>query len=154
MLTDTSLERLGAADSAPRQVTAADGTVVTLASEMHIVERRRDSGRERRQKSPLARVFKTRSRRSIAVTDAVALEGSKQPRLSLLTQDNYQEKLGVLSQAKGQPVAGWKAGHVLAWLEVEANMPAYGAACAENIKSGKVVALPLPSLPPPDSAPL
>ena len=59
-------------------------------------------------------------------------------RLSLLTQDNYQEKLALVSQAQAQAVSSWRASHVLAWLEVDMNMPAYGRACGQNIKSGKV----------------
>lgn len=33
----------------------------------------------------------------------------------------------------------WKAPTVLAWLEVTMGMAQYGARCAENIKSGKVL---------------
>ncbi len=60
------------------------------------------------------------------------------PRLSVLSQDNYQEKLAVLTEARETAVAQWRAHHVLAWLEIEMNMPLYGKTCAENIKSGKV----------------
>ena len=58
--------------------------------------------------------------------------------LNTLSQDNYQEKLSTLVKAKEIPMSRWKAGHVLAWLEIEVNMPMYGKYCAENIKSGKV----------------
>lgn len=33
----------------------------------------------------------------------------------------------------------WRAPTVLAWLEVALGMPQYGARCAENVKSGKVI---------------
>lgn len=59
-------------------------------------------------------------------------------RLSILSQDNYQEKLGTLEQAKTLPMGKWKANHVLSWMEIDMNMPSYGKMCAENIKSGKV----------------
>lgn len=59
-------------------------------------------------------------------------------RLTTLSEDNYQEKLGTLVRAKEIPMSRWKAGHVLSWLEIEVNMPMYGKYCAENIKSGKV----------------
>ena len=57
---------------------------------------------------------------------------------SLLGQENYAEKLGLLQQAHTTPISQWKASQVLAWLEIEMNMPMYAKACAENIKSGKV----------------
>ena len=37
------------------------------------------------------------------------------------------------------PVQHWKAGHVLSWMEFGLGMGRYLAACAENIKSGKVL---------------
>ena len=43
-----------------------------------------------------------------------------------------------MSQARDQPMRDWKASHVLAWLEIDINMPLYGKTCSENIKSGKV----------------
>ena len=60
------------------------------------------------------------------------------PRVSMLTQDNYQEKLSILDASKSLAVTRWKASHVLAWLEIDMNMPMYGRLCADNIKSGKV----------------
>ena len=64
--------------------------------------------------------------------------------MSALTSDNYQEKLSILDEAKHSNMSGWKAGHVLAWMEIEMNMPLYGKACLENIKSGKVCRPPAP----------
>ena len=64
---------------------------------------------------------------------------SNTPRISMLTQDNYQEKLQILEATKTLPVTKWKASHVLTWLEIEMSMPMYGAKCAENVKSGKVL---------------
>ncbi|KAK2157745.1 hypothetical protein LSH36_185g04026 [Paralvinella palmiformis] len=61
------------------------------------------------------------------------------PRLSMLTEDNYQGKLEAIRQAKELGITKWKAGHVLSWVEIEMNMPMYGKACSENIKSGKVL---------------
>ena len=60
------------------------------------------------------------------------------PRLSILTPENYQEKLSLLDRAHQMRADHWKASYVLAWLEIELNMPVYGRSCAENIKSGKV----------------
>jgi len=49
--------------------------------------------------------------------------------------DNKQT---VIHEAHRLAVSDWRASHVLAWLQVDMNMPAYGQACFDNIKSGKV----------------
>lgn len=59
-------------------------------------------------------------------------------RSSFLVQRGAENKLSALEQAHRLPVSEWKASHVLAWLEVDMNMVAYGQACYDNIKSGKV----------------
>jgi len=59
-------------------------------------------------------------------------------RSSFLVQRGAENKLSTLEQAHRLPVSEWKASHVLAWLEVDMNMAAYGQACYDNIKSGKV----------------
>lgn len=58
---------------------------------------------------------------------------------SPLTEEGYAEKLRLLREASSIPMERWKASTVLAWLEVGLGMPQYGARCAENIKSGKVI---------------
>ncbi|KAJ3663762.1 hypothetical protein Zmor_007989, partial [Zophobas morio] len=58
---------------------------------------------------------------------------------SPLTEEGYAEKLRLLREAASVPMERWRAPTVLAWLEVALGMPQYGARCAENIKSGKVL---------------
>ncbi|CAG9768186.1 unnamed protein product [Ceutorhynchus assimilis] len=58
---------------------------------------------------------------------------------SPLTEEGYAEKLRLLREASTIPMERWRAPTVLAWLEVALGMPQYGARCAENIKSGKVL---------------
>ncbi|XP_049819963.1 kazrin isoform X2 [Aethina tumida] len=58
---------------------------------------------------------------------------------SPLTEEGYAEKLRLLREASSIPMERWRAPTVLAWLEVALGMPQYGARCAENIKSGKVL---------------
>lgn len=58
--------------------------------------------------------------------------------MSFLSQENYEEKLKTVGEAKELTVKQWRANHVLSWLELEMNMTNYGSACADNIKSGKV----------------
>lgn len=59
-------------------------------------------------------------------------------KLSLLTSENYQEKLQTLEHMKGVHMCHWRAGQVLAWMEITLGMPMYGRNCALNVKSGKV----------------
>lgn len=58
---------------------------------------------------------------------------------SPLTEESYSEKLRLLEEAQHLPLERWKATTVLAWLEVTLGMPQYGAMCAENVRSGKVL---------------
>lgn len=81
----TSLDQITEQSTDPTlQVPTADGSYVTVASDMHIVERRqrpRDNSKDRRRKSPgpFSRMFggKTRSRRSIAVLDPNDVDGGR-----------------------------------------------------------------------------
>ncbi|ESO90453.1 hypothetical protein LOTGIDRAFT_123261 [Lottia gigantea] len=101
------------------------------------------SKKKRKSFGSLSRVFtRGRTRRSIAMPASERLDSDESgpcPKLTLLSQENYQEKLGILDQVKGVHMSTWKANHVLAWLEIALNMPMYGKMCAENIKSGKVL---------------
>ncbi|UYV68529.1 KAZN [Cordylochernes scorpioides] len=54
-------------------------------------------------------------------------------------QLDYLSKLRLVEEAQGLPMDRWRAATVLAWLEISLGMPQYGARCAQNIKSGKVL---------------
>ncbi|XP_044736056.1 kazrin isoform X2 [Chrysoperla carnea] len=58
---------------------------------------------------------------------------------SPLTEEGYAEKLRLLREAASIPMERWRAPTVLAWIEIALGMPQYGARCAENVKSGKVL---------------
>ncbi|GFS57487.1 hypothetical protein TNIN_46263 [Trichonephila inaurata madagascariensis] len=58
---------------------------------------------------------------------------------SPLNEESYVQKLRLLEETHGTPMQHWRAATVLAWLEITMDMPQYGAACAENIKSGKLL---------------
>ncbi|KAM8830692.1 kazrin-A isoform 2-T4 [Synchiropus picturatus] len=63
-------------------------------------------------------------------------------RLSLNLSDGPEDQLDRLQQvelARSIPMSQWRAGTVQAWLEVVMAMPMYIRACAENVKSGKVL---------------
>ncbi|XP_070206857.1 kazrin-like isoform X2 [Littorina saxatilis] len=89
----------------------------------------------------LSRVFgRSRTRRSIALPHNESLfEDGNGTKLSLLTPDNYQEKLQTVDAMSGLHMCQWRAGQVLAWMEITLGMPMYGRNCALNIKSGKVL---------------
>lgn len=57
----------------------------------------------------------------------------------LPTSTSFTEKKRVWELHKDIPMVCWKANMVLAWLEVECQMPMYSQMCYENIKSGKVL---------------
>ena len=65
------------------------------------------------------------------------------PRSSLcttpLTEETVADRFRFWDEAQSWAVERWKAGHVLAWLEFGMGMGRYLSACAENIKSGKVL---------------
>ncbi|XP_022239692.1 kazrin-like [Limulus polyphemus] len=55
------------------------------------------------------------------------------------TLDVYTEKVKLLEEAQDIPMEKWKAATVQAWVELSLGMPQYGAMCAENVKSGKIL---------------
>ncbi|XP_046635868.1 kazrin-like isoform X1 [Daphnia pulicaria] len=65
------------------------------------------------------------------------------PRSSLcttpLTEETVADRFRFWDEAQSWAVERWKAGHVLAWLEFGMGMARYLPACAENIKSGRVL---------------
>ncbi|XP_074654729.1 kazrin-like isoform X2 [Tubulanus polymorphus] len=87
----------------------------------------------------LTRAFsRAKNRRSFAV-DSYTDGENPSPCVSLICDDNVQEKTALAIQATELPITQWKAPHVLSWLEITLNMPRYGPMCASNIKSGKVL---------------
>ncbi|XP_025079901.1 kazrin-like [Pomacea canaliculata] len=111
------------------------------SSEGTDLEARDIKNKKKKSFGSLSRVFsRGRSRRSIALPhNEHLLEDGSGTKLSLLTVDNYQEKLKTVDQMKGVHMCHWRAGQVLAWLEITLGMPMYGNNCAHNIKSGKIL---------------
>ncbi|KPP68842.1 hypothetical protein Z043_112445 [Scleropages formosus] len=58
---------------------------------------------------------------------------------SLSDGEDQLDRLQQVELARSTPMSTWKAGTVQAWLEVVMAMPMYIRACAENVKSGKVL---------------
>lgn len=116
-----------------------DGVYVTISPSN--TEARLEAKKKRKSMGSWSKMFgnKARSRRSIALSDPGSNEDGSSNRMSVLSQENYSEKLELLQQAQNSPISQWRANQVLAWIEIEMNMPMYARACAENIKSGKVL---------------
>ncbi|KAG0715970.1 Kazrin [Chionoecetes opilio] len=96
----------------------------------------------------ISRVFARQKKRAALDTSIYDGSGSDKraswsPSSSLcaspLTEESYSEKLRLLEEAQHIPLERWKAPTVLAWMEVTLGMAQYGALCAENIRSGKVL---------------
>ncbi|GFS17912.1 kazrin-like [Elysia marginata] len=88
----------------------------------------------------LSRVFsRGKMRRSVALPHAEAILGDSGPKLSVLSQDNYQEKLATIEKMVGVHMREWRAHQVLAWLEITLAMPMYAQSCLSNVKSGKIL---------------
>ncbi|KAI8795496.1 kazrin isoform X2 [Biomphalaria glabrata] len=89
----------------------------------------------------LSRVFsKGRMRRSIAVPHAESIITEDTcPKLCVLSQDNYQEKLNTIEKMVGVHMKEWRAHQVLAWLEITLAMPMYAQNCLLNVKSGLIL---------------
>ncbi|MBZ3878204.1 Kazrin [Sciurus carolinensis] len=59
--------------------------------------------------------------------------------LGLSEGEEQVDRLQQVELVRTTPMSHWKAGTVQAWLEVVMAMPMYVKACAENVKSGKVL---------------
>ncbi|XP_069893139.1 kazrin-like [Dipodomys merriami] len=59
--------------------------------------------------------------------------------LGLSEGEEQADRLQHVELVRSTPMSHWKAGAVQAWLEVVMAMPMYVKACAENVKSGKVL---------------
>ncbi|XP_074074486.1 kazrin isoform X2 [Macrotis lagotis] len=64
---------------------------------------------------------------------------SSPTRLSLSEGEEQMDRLQQVELVRTTPMSHWKAGTVQTWLEVVMAMPMYVKACAENVKSGKVL---------------
>ncbi|XP_037088529.1 kazrin-like isoform X7 [Pollicipes pollicipes] len=91
----------------------------------------------------ISRVFSRQKQRKQLHMGAHTNDETWSPHSSLcsspLTDESYAEKLRLLEEAQQLPMERWKASMVLAWLQVTLGMPQYGPACAENVRSGKVM---------------
>ncbi|XP_073723886.1 kazrin-A isoform X3 [Misgurnus anguillicaudatus] len=106
-------------------------------------EQRRRKKKERIGLGSLSRVFgRGKQRKSLDPTlfdDSDSLSSPARLSVSLSESEDQLDRLQQVELARTVPMSRWRAGTVQAWLEVIMAMPMYMRACAENVKSGKVL---------------
>ncbi|XP_059142845.1 kazrin-like isoform X2 [Physella acuta] len=113
----------------------------TQSSDFEIPLESKPSKKKKKSFGSLSRVFsKGRMRRSIVLPHAESLiADDTSPKLCVLSQDNYQEKLNTIEKMVGVHMRDWRAHQVLAWLEITLAMPMYAQNCLMNVKSGRIL---------------
>uniref|UniRef100_A0A8C2KPZ2 Kazrin, periplakin interacting protein a n=1 Tax=Cyprinus carpio TaxID=7962 RepID=A0A8C2KPZ2_CYPCA len=106
-------------------------------------EQRRRKKKERMGLGSLSRVFgRGKQRKSLDPTlfdDSDSLSSPARLSVSLSECEDHLDRLQQVELARTAPMSRWRAGTVQAWLEVIMAMPMYIRACADNVKSGKVL---------------
>ncbi|XP_073765063.1 kazrin-A isoform X3 [Danio rerio] len=106
-------------------------------------EQRRRKKKERMGLGSLSRVFgRGKQRKSMDPTlfdDSDSLSSPARLSVSLSECEEQLDRLQQVELARSAPMCRWRAGTVQAWLEVIMAMPMYMRACADNVKSGKVL---------------
>ncbi|XP_026126260.1 kazrin-A isoform X2 [Carassius auratus] len=106
-------------------------------------EQRRRKKKERMGLGSLSRVFgRGKQRKSLDPTlfdDSDSLSSPARLSVSLSECEEHLDRLQQVELARTAPMSRWRAGTVQAWLEVIMAMPMYIRACADNVKSGKVL---------------
>uniref|UniRef100_A0A3B4CKK5 SAM domain-containing protein n=3 Tax=Pygocentrus nattereri TaxID=42514 RepID=A0A3B4CKK5_PYGNA len=91
----------------------------------------------------LSRVFaRGKQRKSLdpgLFDDSDSLSSPARLSVSLSDCEEQLDRLQQVELARTVPMSRWRAGTVQAWLEVVMAMPMYIRACADNVKSGKVM---------------
>uniref|UniRef100_A0A8C9RG11 Kazrin, periplakin interacting protein n=1 Tax=Scleropages formosus TaxID=113540 RepID=A0A8C9RG11_SCLFO len=106
-------------------------------------DQKRKKKKEKMGLGSLSRVFaRGKQRKSLdpgLFDDSDSLSSPTRLSFSLSDGEDQLDRLQQVELARSTPMSTWKAGTVQAWLEVVMAMPMYIRACAENVKSGKVL---------------
>nr|KAF6382319.1 kazrin, periplakin interacting protein [Pipistrellus kuhlii] len=106
-------------------------------------DQKRKKKKEKMGFGSISRVFaRGKQRKSLdpGLFDDADSQGSPtRQSLSLSEGEEQADRLQQVELVRTTPMSHWKAGAVQAWLEVVMAMPMYVKACAENVKSGKVL---------------
>ncbi|XP_077080059.1 kazrin-A isoform X2 [Siphateles boraxobius] len=141
VISDASMmegERSSTASDSPRHRTHS------LCNSLEdLEEQRRRKKKERMGLGSLSRVFgRGKQRKSLDPTlfdDSDSLSSPARLSVSLSECEEQLDRLQQVELARTAPMCRWRAGTVQAWLEVIMAMPMYIRACADNVKSGKVL---------------
>ncbi|KAM7139336.1 kazrin isoform 1-T1 [Macrochelys suwanniensis] len=106
-------------------------------------DQKRKKKKEKMGFGSISRVFaRGKQRKSLdpgLFDDSDSLSSPTRLSLSLSEGEEQLDRLQQVELVRTTPMSHWKAGTVQAWLEVVMAMPMYVKACAENVKSGKML---------------
>ncbi|XP_065277424.1 kazrin isoform X2 [Emys orbicularis] len=106
-------------------------------------DQKRKKKKEKMGFGSISRVFaRGKQRKSLdpgLFDDSDSLSSPTRLSLSLSEGEEQMDRLQQVELIRTTPMSHWKAGTVQAWLEVVMAMPMYVKACAENVKSGKML---------------
>uniref|UniRef100_A0A8C3IHA5 Kazrin, periplakin interacting protein n=1 Tax=Chrysemys picta bellii TaxID=8478 RepID=A0A8C3IHA5_CHRPI len=106
-------------------------------------DQKRKKKKEKMGFGSISRVFaRGKQRKSLdpgLFDDSDSLSSPTRLSLSLSEGEEQMDRLQQVELVRTTPMSHWKAGTVQAWLEVVMAMPMYVKACAENVKSGKML---------------
>ncbi|XP_060788124.1 kazrin-A isoform X2 [Neoarius graeffei] len=143
MMSDASALE-GERSSTPSELNSPRHRTHSLCNSLEDLEdQKRRKKKEKMGLSSLSRVFaRGKQRKSLdpgLFDDSDSLSSPGRLSASLSDTEEQLDKLQQVELARTVPMSRWRAGTVQAWLEVIMAMPMYIRACADNVKSGKVM---------------
>ncbi|XP_017323821.1 kazrin-A isoform X2 [Ictalurus punctatus] len=143
MMSDASALE-GERSSTPSELNSPRHRTHSLCNSLEDLEdQKRRKKKEKMGLSSLSRVFaRGKQRKSLdpgLFDDSDSLSSPGRLSANLSDSEEQLDKLQQVELARAVPMSRWRAGTVQAWLEVIMAMPMYIRACADNVKSGKVM---------------
>ncbi|XP_066547476.1 kazrin isoform X2 [Amia ocellicauda] len=134
----------GDRSSTPSDINSPRHRTHSLCNSLEDLEdQKRKKKKEKMGLGSLSRVFaRGKQRKSLdpgLFDDSDSLSSPTRLSLSLSDGEEQLDRLQQVELARTTPMSRWRAGTVQAWLEVIMALPMYIRACADNVKSGKVL---------------
>uniref|UniRef100_A0A674KAG9 Kazrin, periplakin interacting protein n=1 Tax=Terrapene triunguis TaxID=2587831 RepID=A0A674KAG9_9SAUR len=134
----------GDRSSTPSDINSPRHRTHSLCNSLEDLEdQKRKKKKEKMGFGSISRVFaRGKQRKSLdpgLFDDSDSLSSPTRLSLSLSEGEEQMDRLQQVELVRTTPMSHWKAGTVQAWLEVVMAMPMYVKACAENVKSGKML---------------
>ncbi|XP_076845812.1 kazrin-A isoform X2 [Brachyhypopomus gauderio] len=134
----------GERSSTPSELNSPRHRTHSLCNSLEDLEdQKRRKKKEKMGLGSLSRVFaRGKQRKSLEpglFDDSDSLSSPARLSVSLSDWEDQLDRLQQVELARSAPMSRWRAGTVQAWLEVIMAMPMYIRACADNVKSGKVM---------------